>query len=368
MWHVVDAVATEFGVKRHLLRLGLVAAGGTKPPVSKVTEAIARAEAEPLDISLILGGSAGFDKGAWLVAVVSKPATIVDSGLLLEKLLTLESKLEAVTFSSSHVLTEMSHARVKSGALFKVHEGTATSPPLFCGFFVSPNIALTTNHDSMFTQTLPFSLCATTTAGDCLAFDAIHMDPELDFTVLRCTTQRKSLDHFSLQGCSDLDSGLKIAVVTMSIGSNAAMGTSQQYSVHQASITTFDEQFINYDGAETWGGDSGGALLFEEGYVIGMHLEVVNSHKEFSLEPSAQKVRRRKADYGARISTLEKNAEIASTKSSSHGKSCRALRLTHPNVLAAVETARIESESHSGTVDSSGQKKGKKEVEGVEVY
>ena len=88
---------------------------------------------------------------------------------------------------------------------------------------------------------------------------------------------------FSLQGCAELVSGLGIAVVTMGIGSSSSAAAGEQaYAVHRASITSCTAEHILNDGAETWAGDSGGALLFEDGVVVGMHLEVFDARPELS--------------------------------------------------------------------------------------
>ena len=135
----------------------------------------------------------------------------------------------------------------------------------------------------------------------------------------------------------------------MGIGSSAAVGE-EAYAVHKASITSVSATHILYDGAETWAGDSGGALLFEDGFVIGMHLEVFDAKPALdgalSLPAAggATKRTRRAADDTAR--TTYAALEQLSVASSSHGKVCRALRLTHSRVLSAVESARhIPSDS-----------------------
>ena len=153
---------------------------------------------------------------------------------------------------------------------------------------------------------------------------------------------------FSLQGFLDVEPGLGIAIVTMGIGSSAAVGE-EAYAVHKASITSVSATHILYDGAETWAGDSGGALLFEDGFVIGMHLEVFDAKPALDgalplpAAGAAAKRARRAADASARTA---KALEQLSVASSSHGKVCRALRLTHFRVLSAVESARhIPSDS-----------------------
>lgn len=151
---------------------------------------------------------------------------------------------------------------------------------------------------------------------------------------------------FSLRGFSELGPGLGIAVVTMGIGSSAAVGE-QAYAVHRASITSCSDAHILYDGAETWAGDSGGALLFfEDGCVVGMRLGVFDAKPALDgaapPSPAAGGSGTKRAKWAANAAARTTEAlELRSAASSSHGKVCRALRLTHPRVLSAVESARL---------------------------
>ena len=72
--------------------------------------------------------------------------------------------------------------------------------------------------------------------------------------------------------------------MTMSIGSGEVLGAPPQISQHRVNVTGLDQDgFFLYDGASTWRGDSGGALLFEEGFVVGLHLEVVDDKPDAVL-------------------------------------------------------------------------------------
>ena len=95
-----------------------------------------------------------------------------------------------------------------------------------------------------------------------------------------------------------------------------------------------------YDGAATWPGDSGAGLLFDEGFVVGMHLEVVDDRPDLPSLRSAGSRHLRVPDLSARLETLEASLDRASEAASSHGKACRALLLAQAPVMAAVEHAR----------------------------
>lgn len=312
--------------------LHLVKLSGKLP--SKEEEASAVALMDP---SCPLGDVGIVKGGGWLLAqlegVDSRPTSVLDATTTMLKKIsllkdTLSAKIDegqekllgmiqAVAYNSSHALTLESHTLVKSGAIFKVMESATKPCPLFCGFFVGPTIALTINHDPMFKQALPFSVHATTSAGEKLTFDVIHTNATLDFSVLYCTSARSNKVHFSLQGFSELDPGVEITLVSMSIGNGAALAVAgavafPPYSVHKGRITDLDGQFIYYGDVETWAGDSGGALLFKEGCVVGMHLEILGPQDKESSPPS---------------------------RSSPHYKMCKALCLTHKDVLAAVSEA-----------------------------
>jgi hypothetical protein len=254
-----------------------------------------------------------------------------------------KEQIAVIGYNASHALTAASQMKLDHGALFRVHDEAGI--PLLCGFFVDERVALTISHDKLFEREPPFSsVSGCSASGRRLTFDVVSTDAELDFSVLRladgCTP---AAAFFSLQGFSDLVPGLGIALVTMGIGigSNAAVGE-QAYAVHKASITSCSDAHILYDGAETWAGDSGGALLFEDGFVVGMHLEVFDAKPEQDATPPTSpggggRKRHRTADAAAQTAEA---LELLSAASSSHGKVCRALRLTHSRVLQAVESAR----------------------------
>ena len=259
----------------------------------------------------------------------------------------LSAQIALTGYNASHALTMVSKDKLNHGALFRVHDESGA--PLFCGFFVDERVALTISHDKLFERGPPISVSGCSASGRRLTFDVVSIDADLDFSVLRLAEGcAPAAAFFSLQGFSDVEPGLGIAVVTMGIGSSAAVGE-EAYAVHKASITSVSATHILYDGAETWAGDSGGALLFEDGFVIGMHLEVFDAKPALdgalSLPAAggATKRTRRAADATARTTYALEQLSVAS---SSHGKVCRALRLTHSRVLSAVESARhIPSDS-----------------------
>jgi hypothetical protein len=249
-------------------------------------------------------------------------------------------RIAVISYKASHALSTACQKKLDHGALFRVHD--ESGEPLFCGFFVDARVALTISHDKLFERALPFSISGCSSSGSPLSFDVISTDAELDFSVLRLTDgSAPATDFFSLQGFSDLVPGLGIALVMMGIGSSAAVGE-EAYAVHKASITSCSDTHILYDG-ETWAGDSGGALLFEDGFVVGMHLEVFDAKPErdaaspLLARGSFGKRRRGAADTAAQVA---EELERLSVASSSHGKVRRALRLTHPRVLGAVDRAR----------------------------
>ena len=166
----------------------------------------------------------------------------------------------------------------------------------------------------------------------------------------------------------------------MSVGSSAEMHARPHVSQHRVTVSSFDGTFIHYDGASTWKGDSGGALLFEEGCVVGLHLEVIDdkptlespklspragggakrlrgacgepaSHADVELASRADVEPASRADVAAvaaavvrvdsDVSAISKALGQVSLAASSQAKVCRALLLSHPAVLEAVERARV---------------------------
>ena len=224
---------------------------------------------------------------------------------------------------------------------------------LFCGFFVSESVALTINHDPTF-EKMPPPLVhgwSSSTPPRPLMFDVVSTDKLFDFTVLRLRGEPSSA-FFSLQVHADVVSGLDVGLVTMGIGSAQELGAvSPTVSVQRVSITSVDAAHFTYDGAATWAGDSGAGLLFDEGYVVGMHLEVIDAkpaHKGKRLRPPGSPT--------ARFAALELDVDRASEATSSHGKICRALLLSYPPVLAATESARVVGAAGGGSDGSGGER------------
>jgi hypothetical protein len=296
---------------------------------------------------------AGIECGSWVLAQMPPPSS--QQGLVVEPLLMegLKRDLleelkrgikEEAGLQSYHALNALSHAsldKVKGGALFSVLDGPA-GVPVFCGFFISETIALTINHDKLFDRALPISVCAVSAAGEDLVFDVLSTDPALDLTILRLSSGgRMHSTFFSLPGYAELPAGLGIALVTMNIGNrSSAPKGSPPYSVHAACVTMVGDEIICYDGADTWGGHSGGALLIEEGCVVGMHLAIDDARPEPRGGNHARGSKRRSP--ATRLCEVEALVDDLSVGSSSHGKVCRALRLANPLVRAAIELAQAQ--------------------------
>ena len=261
-------------------------------------------------------------------------------------------KIDLVVYKQSHVLSRASQHKVEAGALFYITGGGA---PLFCGFFVSPRIALTVNHSDMF-NTAAGRAAATTILGCCptllpprtLEFELVSTDALFDFSVLRLKAgQEDAPAFFDIPSYGAVVPGVDLGLVTMSIGSGVALGPPPQISQHRVNVSGLDRDgFFLYDGASTWRGDSGGALLFEEGYVVGLHLEVVDDKPEL---PSGVNPRHFGGKGGGTLKALSKDVaafsdaiDRVSEAAGSSSKVCRALLLTHPRVLDAVKAAEWE--------------------------
>ena len=245
----------------------------------------------------------------------------------------LTGSVKLIAYASTHAITERSDELIKGGALFYVTDGEG-GPALFCGFFVSESVALTINHDPMFEEMPPPLIhgFSSSTPPRPLKFDVVSTDKLLDFTVLRLQGEPSSA-FFSLQEHSvDLVAGMHFTLVTMGIGRTRTLMETPTLSMHRTSITSVNASHIVYD-ASTWPGDSGSGLLFDEGFVIGMHQEVIDDKPERPPFPSA-------ASLAERLTVVETSLETVSEAASSHGKAGRALLLSQEAVLKAVNAAR----------------------------
>ena len=267
----------------------------------------------------------------------------------------MKEEMKIISYNAAHALTRASDMKINGGAFFSVLD-QSNGKGIFCGFFVDARIALTINHDDMFTgPLLPETVHAVSASGQALEFSVASTHKDLDFTVLRLTSDEREdpSSFFSLQGFAEITSGLSVSLVTMGIGSRGAIQKDEPaaaatisadprkapYTVHRATINSYDASHILYDGAETWAGDSGGALLIEDGFVIGMHQEVIDS-SDFQYAAPHAGGERRKRSAPITVDDVAAALEKVSVASSSHGKVRRALRLTNPKVLAAVALAR----------------------------
>lgn len=243
----------------------------------------------------------------------------------------LEGDINLAAYKATHTLSPASLKAVNEGALIFITDGEG-GKPLFCGFFTSSTIALTINHDDMFAaDPLPL-VHAVSSAGRPLIFDAVSTFTDLDFTVLKlrppCTP---STAFFSLPGIVSVERDTPLGLVSMGLGFGIAHGKTPQIMQHRVSVASCDDESLLYDGP-TWSGDSGAALLlFDESFVVGMHLEVLDEKGEPHVPPFPKK-RRVTSDELDHLHT-------AASVVSSHGKVCRALLLSHATVRVAVEAA-----------------------------
>ena len=99
--------------------------------------------------------------------------------------------------------------------------------------------------------------------------------------------------------------------------------------MHAVTVSRLDpsNSHFYYDGASTWQGGWGAALLFEEGCVVGMHQEVCGDDKP-EVSPPAGGGTGGASKRGRDQLQLEECIERLSVASSSQAKMCRALMLS----------------------------------------
>ena len=274
-------------------------------------------------------------------------------------------KIDVVAYKQSHVLSKASQQKAETGALFYI---SGDDSPLFCGFFVSPRIALTVNHSYMFNTAAGLAANTTilgyapTSPPRAFEFELAGADADFDFSVLRLKAgQADAPAFFDIPSFGAVQPGVDLGLVTMSIGSSAALEARPQISQHRVSVSGLDrEGFFLYDGASTWRGDSGGALLFEEGCVVGLHLEVVDDKPALVTGAQLPSHLGGKGGGGTLkalredVATISGAVERVSEAASSSSKVCRALLLTHPRVQKAVEAAKGEGGAPAGGGEGGG--------------
>jgi hypothetical protein len=259
-------------------------------------------------------------------------------------------KVDKLAYSSTHSLSQTSSKALADGALFRVLDKEGGTP-LFCGFFTSPTVALTVNHAFMFkATTLPEHVYAISSAGRELVFTVHSTDSRLDFTVLKLApcggagsdVPEAAPAHFYLPSSSSVQMGHKLALVTMGIRIAEELRMSPTVTQYEVSVANVDDEFFSYSGGgQPFDGDSGAALLFDEGLVVGMHLETVDA-KPPPRDGSSPRGAKRPRTLGGvltAVDSLSKDLDTVSEASSARGTVSRALLLSNLTVLEAVEAA-----------------------------
>jgi len=259
-------------------------------------------------------------------------------------------KVDKIAYSATHSLSQKSTDALTRGALFRVLDKEG-GRPLFCGFFTSPTVALTVNHAVMFQSTpLPERVYAISSAGRELIFTVRSTDSRLDFTVLKLAPRGGAGSdvpetvpaHFDLPSFSSVQMGHKLALVTMGIRLAEELSTSPTVTQYEVSVASVDDESISYSGGgQPFDGDSGAALLFDEGLVVGMHLETVDAKPQPRDGSSPRGAKRPRTLGGVltAVDSLSKDLESVSEASSARGTMSRALLLSNPAVLGAVAAA-----------------------------
>jgi hypothetical protein len=263
---------------------------------------------------------------------------------------TVMMKVDKLAYSSTHSLSQTSAKALADGALFRVLDKEGGTP-LFCGFFTSPTVALTVNHAFMFkATTLPKHVYAISSAGRELVFTVHSTDSRLDFTVLKLApcggagsdVPEAAPAHFFLPSSSSVHMGHKLALVTMGIRIAEELRMSPTVTQYEVSVANVDDEFFSYSGGgQPFDGDSGAALLFDEGLVVGMHLETVDAKPPPRDGSSPRGAKRPRTLDGVltAVDSLSKDIDTVSEASSARGTVSRALLLSNLTVLEAVEAA-----------------------------
>jgi hypothetical protein len=210
-------------------------------------------------------------------------------------------------------------------------------------------VALTINHDEMFQIVpLPERVYAVSSAGHKVAFIVHSTNNLLDFTVLKLAPRggagsdvsETAPAHFNLPTFSDVQMGHKLALVTMGIRLGEELNRSPIVTQYEVSVACVDGAIISYSGGgQPFDGDSGAALLFDEGLVVGMHLETVDAKPPPRDGSSPVSGSKRLRSVKPTFESLSKELDSVSEASSARGNICHALLLSNTIVMTAVAAA-----------------------------
>jgi hypothetical protein len=209
-------------------------------------------------------------------------------------------ELEQEVDDSRYVLPPRYLDPVKRASVLLLH---CDGDPCGVGFFVSPNIVVTANHnitsypDSATIVRVKLFIDGEQFVSSTLSVKGRH--PDYDLAVLYTSTAHEPFLNIA-DGDSIIDGSNRLAVTTFGIALTAAFAdiqfSGEGFAVIPAQIFRKSNNHIVYF-SNVFSGDSGGAVLFSpSGEVLALHLETVNQASEelehgfYNLEDVANSV------------------------------------------------------------------------------
>jgi V8-like Glu-specific endopeptidase len=199
---------------------------------------------------------------------------------------------------------------VKRSSVVIYHHNYESSDlePCGIGFFVSPHIIITANHNikDCPDSTTIINVKMFNDSGDFI-FSTVSVKsrhPDYDLAVLYIATMHEHFLRISEQSRGEVVVGgeNRLAITSFNIAMNAQLadiqftGDGEGFAVMSAQIIRKSKNHLVYS-SNLFSGDSGGAVIFtKSGEVIGLHLETVNQaseeleHGSYTLEDVANSV------------------------------------------------------------------------------
>jgi hypothetical protein len=230
------------------------------------------------------------------------------------------AEIRSLKERTQYVLSPAVVGKAKS-VMFYLLSSTDAPTPVASGFFFAPLRALTVHH-SIRDRCLSSSgvLRGVALDGTHHSFRILCDNQHLDFTVLELAAG-SARPFFELTGAPappmvGAKAVLLACGIAMSRDSVPELEGQPSLTVVQAAVTLHgpSQRHFSYD-APTYGGDSGGCLIFgDDGHVVGMHVAGVNDlqqQEEFSVRQSP--TRRRKPDDDSARASLRDIIENLNT-------------------------------------------------------
>ena len=199
------------------------------------------------------------------------------------------------------ILSDSTRTLLKESVLPLSLDGGGKFVPIGVMFFVSPECAVTANHNLGSKKTDDYVYYKQPGQRSPSMISVCFQDEQQDFAILRCGKGKHA--HLALldTSASPPECGVNFLLAAYQIGITEELGDDFEttFGLMQGCVTKTSKNHMVYQ-STTFAGDSGAALTLVNGNVIGIHVEGVNQAKERL---------RKKSDVNERLTEVENSVD-----------------------------------------------------------